>query len=82
MTLKMKAFKNIKGKGENAGYEHFLLFPQCFYPSKDNFNFLVALTFLSANAVNLDKSTKFSFGKGLTVSDLHTIPSTPTQIYL
>ena len=22
--------KNIVGKGENAGYEHFLLFPQCF----------------------------------------------------
>ena len=25
--------KNIVGKGENAGYQHFLLFPQCF--SKD-----------------------------------------------
>ena len=22
--------KNTKGKGENAGYQHFLLFPQCF----------------------------------------------------
>ena len=22
--------KNIEGKGENAGYHHFLLFPQCF----------------------------------------------------
>ena len=22
--------ENIKGKGENAGYQHFLLFPQCF----------------------------------------------------
>ena len=22
--------KNITGKGENAGYQHFLLFPQCF----------------------------------------------------
>ena len=22
--------KNIVGKGENAGYQHFLLFPQCF----------------------------------------------------
>ena len=21
--------KNIAGKGENAGYQHFLLFPQC-----------------------------------------------------
>ena len=22
--------KNIVGKGENAGYQHFLLFPQCY----------------------------------------------------
>ena len=22
--------ENIAGKGENAGYHHFLLFPQCF----------------------------------------------------
>ena len=26
----MKAFENIVGKGENAGDQHFLLFPQCF----------------------------------------------------
>ena len=25
-----KRFKNIVGKGENAGYQHFLLFLQCF----------------------------------------------------
>ena len=39
-TLKKKAFENILGKGENAGHQHFLLFPQCFstFPSK-NFNF-------------------------------------------
>ena len=29
-TLYQKAFENIVGKGENAGYQHFLLFPQCF----------------------------------------------------
>ena len=27
--------ENIVGKGENAGYQHFLLFPQCF--QKPNF---------------------------------------------
>ena len=27
-----KTFKNIVGKGENAGDQHFLLFPQCFLP--------------------------------------------------
>ena len=35
VTLKLKfasgrVAKNIVGKGENAGYQHFLLFPQCF----------------------------------------------------
>ena len=25
----MKAVENTVGKGENAGYQHFLLFPQC-----------------------------------------------------
>ena len=28
----MKPLENIVGKGENAGYQHFLLFPQCFLP--------------------------------------------------
>ena len=27
-----KTFLNILGKGENAGNQHFLLFPQCFQP--------------------------------------------------
>ena len=31
-TLDKKAFENIVGKGENAGNQHFLLFPQCFQP--------------------------------------------------
>ena len=26
----MGRVENIVGKGENAGYQHFLLFPQCF----------------------------------------------------
>ena len=30
MPLKKMAFENIMGKGENAGNQHFLLFPQCF----------------------------------------------------
>ena len=34
ITEKMKfvfgRVENIVGKGENAGYHHFLLFPQCF----------------------------------------------------
>ena len=26
----MKEIENVVGKGENAGYQHFLLYPQCF----------------------------------------------------
>ena len=29
-TLVWRGIKNIVGKGENAGYQHFLLFPQYF----------------------------------------------------
>ena len=31
-TPTKKPFENIVGKGENAGNQHFLLFPQCFLP--------------------------------------------------
>ena len=30
--LKKKPFENVVGKGENAGNQHFLLFPLCFLP--------------------------------------------------
>ena len=31
-TLTKRPFENILGKGENAGNQHFLLFPECFLP--------------------------------------------------
>ena len=37
---KKEAFENIVGKGEKAGNQHFLLFPQCFLPSQKQFLFL------------------------------------------
>ena len=30
LKLALGRVENIVGKGENAGYQHFLLFPQCF----------------------------------------------------
>ena len=30
--LKVNPFENMMGKGENAGNQYFLLFPQCFLP--------------------------------------------------
>ena len=48
-TLQLQPFKNIFGKGENAGNQHFLIFPQCFLLSKDK-SVIKAFHLLSANA--------------------------------
>ena len=40
VLLSGNGLKNIAGKGENAGHQHFPLFSQCFLPFwKTNFNF-------------------------------------------
>ena len=31
-NFEKETFENIMGKGENAGDQHFLLYPQCFLP--------------------------------------------------
>ena len=41
--MRKKPFKNTVGKGENAAYQHFFLFLQCFLPYEDTFN---ALTYI------------------------------------
>ena len=57
MTLYKKYLENIVGKGENAGNQHFLLFPTMFSTlSPKKFNFSVTFILLSANAFNLDRS--------------------------
>ena len=59
MTLKMSAFEIIVGKGENAGNQHFLLFPQCFLPiPKSSSGFEGKFILLSASAFNLVQSEK------------------------
>ena len=65
MTLRKYPLENIVRKGENAGNQHFLLFPQCFLP-KASFNFWYTSKWSSANAFNLDRSKICSFGKELT----------------
>ena len=65
MTLAKKHLENIVGKEENAGNQHFILFPQYFYPSKSNLDFLVPFITSSANALNLDQSKILSSGKEL-----------------
>ena len=61
-----KAFENIVGKGENAGNQHFLLFPQCFLLyQKTEIIISVTVNLSSAYSFNLDKPKIFSFGKEL-----------------
>ena len=52
---KKKRFGNIMGKGENAGYQNFLFFPQCFLPIRSVFKRLALQT----------RKNQGLFGKGL-----------------
>ena len=66
MTLKKKPFENSVGKGENAGNQHFLLFPGYFLSFPKQISIFLSHLFLSsANAFNLDQSTTLSFAKQL-----------------
>ena len=38
-SLRKYPFENIVEKGENAGNQHFLLFPQCFLPFPEKIYF-------------------------------------------
>ena len=60
-TLKKTPFKNIVGKGENAGDQHFLLFPQCFQPFlKPSFDFFFYPNLLSLlQVLSISTSLKF-----------------------
>ena len=65
-TLKSKPFENNKGKGENAGYQLFLLFPHCFLPIPKRISaFKLTVILSSADALNLDQSKNLSFGEVL-----------------
>ena len=50
MPLGNKAFENIVGKGENAGYQHFLLFSQCFLLYQRQKHYFLLFNLSSANA--------------------------------
>ena len=66
MTLGKKPFENIVGKGEYAGNQHFLLFPQCFSPFQNqNFKSLFNIYFVVYNAFNLDQTKILSLGTEL-----------------
>ena len=61
------------GKGENAGNQRFLLFPQCFQPIPKIISaFEVKFILSSAIASNLDQSKILAFGKELNRVQIHT----------
>ena len=77
MTPKKKALENTVGKGENAGNQHFLLFPTVFSTlSKREIIILANYNLSSANAFNLVKSKTLSFGNGIILSQ------TSSDLYL
>ena len=41
--------ENIVGKGENAGYQHFLLFPQCFHKASSPGSLKVGIVWKRVN---------------------------------
>ena len=64
-----ESLENIVRKGENAGNQHFVLFPQCFLLFLTQISNFESLLFLSSpNALILVKAKDLSFGKGLKLS--------------
>ena len=76
-SQKNMPFENIVGKGENGRKCWLLAFStfshNIFYPSHKEFLFVITSILFSANALNLNQSKDFSFGKELTLH--HTIPT-------
>ena len=67
MILCKKPIVNMLGKGEYAGYQHFLLFPKCFLPYRRQKIIILAKFILwSATGFSLVKAKILSFGKELT----------------
>ena len=64
-TPKKKPFKEIVGNGENAGNQHFLLFPQCFLSYQTQKPSFEQHFLSSANAFNLVTSKILLLGKEL-----------------
>ena len=66
MAFNNTTYGKILKKGKNAGNQHFLLFFRMFTTSpKANFTFRTTFILSSANAIYLDQSKIFSFGKEL-----------------
>ena len=58
-TPSMKPFENIVGKRENAGNQHFLLFPQCFLPFSKEISILQSHLLCRLQIRSIRTSLKF-----------------------
>ena len=54
-----KPFENIVGKGENGGYQLFLLFPQCFLPFSKRISILCYIYFVGRKCFRFGPVWKF-----------------------
>ena len=69
-TLYKKPFKNIVGKEENAGNQHFLIFffsHNVLYPFQNKFQFFSYIYYVVCKCFQLDQSKILLFGKELRV---------------
>ena len=59
--------ENIMGKGENAGYQHFLLFPQCFQRASfpDVSKGVIVWEWVNWHGFNVDEMILAAFDTGL-----------------
>ena len=56
----LRKVENIVGRGENAGYHHFLLFPQCFQKATYPVSLKVGIVCLRVNPLPDDKILDWS----------------------
>ena len=76
----MGRIENIVGKGENAGYRHFLLFPQCFHKASSSGSLKVGIVgervkdlsaiFIKVKIVSKGRYKSGLCGKELTLSQM------------
>ena len=59
MTLRKKASENNLRKGENAGNQHFLLFPKCFFPLQNKLQLFDSLLFCRLQVLSIWTGLKF-----------------------
>ena len=59
----LRKVDNIEEKGENAGYQHFLLFPQCFQKAPLSRLLEVGIVWLRVNILRKPNSTRAGYLK-------------------